>query len=79
MTEVSDGAQLLVLRLAWWGAVALLVLNIVVWPGMLDEPSTFIGSREGNHLQPRWIPIALMAWLFVGRRLIASRRPPSDV
>lgn len=68
------GMQLLLLRVAWWGAIGLLVLHFIVWPGMLDHPSTFIGSREGNSIEPRWIPIALVVWLIIGRRLIAGKR-----
>lgn len=77
MSRISDGAQLLMLRLAWWGAVALLVMQVAIWPGMLDEPSMLIGSREGDNMEPRLIPLALIVWLFVGRRLIASKRSAS--
>ncbi len=79
MTIVSSGAQILILRAAWWGAVALLVLHFIVWPGMLDHPSTFIGSHGGNSIEPRWIPIALVVWLVVGRGLIAGKRAASEL
>jgi hypothetical protein len=36
MTSVSDGAQPLMLRLTWWGAVALIVLQLASWPRIWD-------------------------------------------
>lgn len=70
----NPGAHLLLLRVAWWVAGGLLVFHFMIWPGMLDHPSTFIGSREGNSIEPRWIPIALVVWLVIGGRLIAEKR-----
>jgi hypothetical protein len=78
MTGARGGAHLLILRLAWWGAVALLVVQLAIWPGILDEPSFLIGSREGDYMEPRLIPLALVAWLFVGRRLIARARTAAE-
>lgn len=73
-TSVDRRTQLLVLRAAWWSAVVLLVLHLVIWPGLLDHPATHFGSEDGNSATIRWIPLALIVWLFGGHRLVVAAR-----
>lgn len=41
---------------------------------MLEQPSTFIGTEEGTSARLQWIPIALLVWICVCQRMIATKR-----
>lgn len=65
----------LLLRTAWWGAVTLLGLHLIIWPGLLNYPSTHLGSSDGNSADIRWVPIALLLWILIGGRWGGRSRP----
>lgn len=76
----SDDRHLLPLRVSWWLALGLLVVHFVIWPGLLDRPTTSFTVPDVAAGRIRWIPLVLVTWLIycrgriVGLRTLATRR-----
>ncbi|MET0766869.1 MAG: hypothetical protein ABWY50_04430 [Aeromicrobium sp.] len=56
-----------VLRMSWWTALALLVLEVVVSPGLLGGPTTHLGGHDGGEFAVtiHWVAVVPLAWMTV--------------
>ena len=79
MNAPQEQSSIGLLRVAWWSAVVLIGLHLIVMPGLLDQPSTFLGSEDGSSATIRWVPVALLVWILLGVRWIRSSRPVAAV
>jgi hypothetical protein len=56
-----------VLRLSWWIALTLLVLEVMGWPGLLGGPITHLGGHDDGEfaLTVHWVVVVPLAWMAV--------------